>query len=88
MSIQKGVNDRCPISGCTGGSRDKFQMYRHFCLRRSEVKLLIEEDGEMKNKTQPLWDVYKNMNIHQGTKTRSIGNGRRNNEILQNKQEK
>ena len=30
-----------------GGGRDKFGIYRHFCLRHPEADIIIEEDGEL-----------------------------------------
>ena len=30
-----------------GGGRDKFGLYRHFCLRHPEADIIIEEDGEL-----------------------------------------
>ena len=66
-SIQKEVNNRCPIPGCTGGSMDKFRMYTHFCLRYSEAKLIIEEEGEVERCN--LCRMFtENMNRHQKTK--------------------
>ena len=46
VDVRKGKNNRCPVLGCIGSSKDKFGVYRHFCLKHPEAKLIIAEDGE------------------------------------------
>ena len=40
--VKKGVFNACPIEGCEGGGRDKFGMYRHFCLNSIAKKMKRE----------------------------------------------
>ena len=46
-SCRKGKRNLCPVAGCDGGGKDKFCMYRHFCLRHSSLTLVITEDGRL-----------------------------------------
>ena len=47
MTVVKGKANKCPVEVCTGGGRDKFGIYRHFCLRHPEADIIIEEDGRI-----------------------------------------
>ena len=41
VDIKMRASNRCPVPGCTGASRDKFGMYRHFCRKHPEAKIII-----------------------------------------------
>ena len=45
INFVKNKFNKCPITGCTGGGKDKFGMYRHFCGRHPEADIEIMEDG-------------------------------------------
>ena len=49
-------HNKCPVPNCTGESKDKFGMHRHFCLRHVKDKLIIAADGELPR--YPLWGVF------------------------------
>ena len=85
INFWKGKDNKCPIPGCTGGGKDKWGMYRHFCLKHFESNLIIKEDGELPRCN--LCGMYtKDVTAHQKTKTCLKGKKRRECEILQNKQ--
>jgi hypothetical protein len=85
VEVRKDTTNKCPVPGCTGGSKDKFGMYRHFCLRHPEATIVIPEDGEVER--CDLCGMFAmNMGKHQVTSTCKKGRGRRSNEMLQNKQ--
>jgi hypothetical protein len=85
INVEKGVRNKCPVPGCTGGSKDKFGMYRHFCHRHNEAKLIIQDDGEC-DRCQLCGMFAVNMKQHQGTRTCKKARARRNNEQMQDKQ--
>ena len=68
MHIEKAINNRCLVSGYTGGNRGKFRIYRHFCIRHSEAKLIIEVDREV-DRCNLCKMFIKNMSRHQKMKT-------------------
>ena len=85
VEVSRGVHNKCPVPGCTGGSSDKFGMYRHFGLRHPEATINIPEDGEVER--CDLCGMFAlNMFRHQTTSTCKKGRGRRENEKLQEKQ--
>jgi hypothetical protein len=85
LHIVKGVHNNCPVPGCTGGSKDKFGMYRHFCFRHHEAKLTIQDDGECER--CDLCGMFAvNMQQHQKTATCRKARGRRTHEEMQDKQ--
>ena len=47
LKIEKGKNNMCPIPECPATTKDKFGMYRHFCFRHVNAKIIINEDGEL-----------------------------------------
>jgi hypothetical protein len=85
VEIRKGAHNNCPVPGCTGGSRDKFGMYRHFCFRHHEAKLIIRDDGECER--CDLCGMFAvNIQQHQKTSTCRKARGRRTHEEMQDKQ--
>ena len=85
VHVSNNTINKCPVPGCTGGSRDKFGMYRHFCLRHPEATIVIPEDGELQRCN--LCGMFAmDMGRHQKTSTCKKGRGRRGNEMLQDKQ--
>ena len=85
VDIVKGNNNTCPIPGCSGSSKDKFGMYRHFCLRHPEATIFIPQDGRAERcKLCGMFSM--NIEKHQKTKTCSIGRKQREAEKLQNLQ--
>ena len=85
IDIAKGANNNCPIPGCTGTSKDKFGMYRHFCWCHPEAKIIIKDDGEVE-RCNLCGMFLKNVERHQKTKECEIGRRRRKHEKLQNEQ--
>ena len=45
INFKKGTFNECPVANCSGGARDKFGMYRHFCLIHPRADIIIEQDG-------------------------------------------
>ena len=85
VDIEKGKYNNCPIPGCTGGSKDKFGMYRHFCYRHSEATLIIKDDGLLPKCS--LCSMHaKFMTRHKSSTTCKRARVRRNNESMQDKQ--
>lgn len=85
VEVVKGVHNKCPVPECTGGSKDKFGMYRHFCFRHPEATIVVAADGELQRCN--LCGMFAmNMGKHQTTSTCKKGRGRRSNEILQDRQ--
>ena len=87
VDVEKGRHNKCPVPGCTGGSKDKFGMYRHFCFRHQEAKLVIQEDGECE-RCELCGMFSMNVTHHQKTATCRKARGRRTHEVMQDKQAK
>ena len=85
MNIKKGKYNNCPIPGCTGGSYDKFGMYRHFCYRHPDATIVIKGDGLLQ-KCELCKMHTKNVVKHQKTLTCKRARIRRNHEMMQDKQ--
>ena len=85
VKIIRGKRNKCPIPGCPGESKDKFGMYRHFCLKHVETNLIIDGDGQCE-RCNKCGMFAINMAKHQKTVTCEKVQGRRKNEDLQNKQ--
>ena len=45
IHFTKNKFNKCPVSACSGGGKDKFGMYRHFCGRHPDADIEIIEDG-------------------------------------------
>ena len=45
IKFKKNRFNKCPVEGCSGGGKDKFGLYRHFCGRHPGAEIKIEEDG-------------------------------------------
>ena len=43
--VIKGQFNHCPIPGCTGGGKDCFTVYRHFCYRHTDDEIVIDKEG-------------------------------------------
>ena len=87
ISVKRGENNRCPIPGCPGGSKDKFGMYRHFCARHNDATIIIREDARLK-RCELCGMFTANVQKHQTTKTCMNFRRRRENEQKQNNQAK
>lgn len=85
VDIKIGVNNKCPVPRCTGGSRDNFGMYCHFCRKHPEAKIMIKADGEV-SQCKLCGMFLKDVEKHQKTKECTIGRERRECEHLQDKQ--
>lgn len=87
ININKGKHDKCLVPGCTGGSKDKFGMYRHFAYWHPEVKIRKDEDGELQQ--FKLCGMFsKDIEKHQKSKKCENLRKRRVNETNQDRQEK
>ena len=85
VRIVKGKDNRCPIPGCVGGSKDKFGMYRHFAWKHPEKSIIIDDDG--------LLPKCPKCKMHNGNMEKHIESAtcrrlavRRQNEVLQDQQ--
>ena len=77
-SFRKGKRNLCLVAGCDGGGKDKFCMYRHFCLRHSSSTLVITEDGRLPKCNFCGMHVHKEgMEKHVNSKTCQKGRTRR-----------
>ena len=81
IQITRGKLNNCPIPGCTGGSKDKFGMYRHFCLRHVEANLIISGDGQL-DRCSKCGIFAADMEKHTDSATCKKGATRRTNEEM------
>ena len=84
-TLEKGNFTQCPVMGCTGGGKDKFSMYRHFCFKHNSAMLTIQEDGHLP-KCDKCGMHTKNITRHQKTATCKRLQVRRTNEEKQDEQ--
>ena len=83
--IRRGAFNECPVEGCEGGGRDKFGMYRHFCLRHPGADVIIESDGELP-KCEECGMRVRDLDKHMSSGTCRKGRKRRENERKQEMQ--
>ena len=85
MDFEHGKFNQCPVPNCTGGGKDKFGIYRHFCLLHPKDSIVINEDGEL-----PTCNKYgmrtNNMAKHLESYTCKKGTTRRQNKVKQDNQ--
>ena len=86
INFQKGTLNRCPVPNCIGGGRDKFGLYRHFCLIHPQANIMIDEDGILPKCQMCGMRISGNMDQHQNSFTCKRGRMRRQNEIKQDQQ--
>ena len=86
IRFRKGKMNRCPVPNCNGGGKDKFGMYRHFCLLHPEADIVIEEDGILPKCLLCGMRVKGDLAKHQQLFTCKRGASRRANEIKQDRQ--
>ena len=82
----KSQKTDCPVANCSGGSKGKSGMYRHFCLKHVSATLVIAEDGLLPRCPECFMfvrDIFK----HRNSFTCKRGKQRRDNEILEKRQE-
>ena len=85
MVFVKGRFNKCPVDSCTGGGREPFGRYRHFCLIHPDADIIINQDGKIA-KCQLSGIRVVNMNTHINSYTCRKGQERRRNEIRQDRQ--
>lgn len=85
MKVTKGRFNKCPIVGCSGGGKDKYGIYRHFCLRHPTANIQIEGDGILP-KCELCGMRTKNVEKHKKSPTCLKARKRRGNEIRQDLQ--
>ena len=85
VEFVKGKNNKCPVPGCVGSAKDKFGLYRHFCLLHPKADIIIEEDGELE-KCKKCGMRVKNLEKHLDSYTCKKGTSRRDNELMQDRQ--
>ena len=83
--VRKSVYNRCPVAQCSGGGRDKFGVYRHFCFRHPQATIIIDEDGELP-RCERCGMFTKDLEKHRKTSTCKKGMERRQNEKKQDEQ--
>ena len=86
IQFRQGRRNQCPVPNCPGGGKDKFGMYRHFCLLHPEANIVIEEDGILPKCLLCGMRVKGAMSKHQQSFTCKRGASRRANEIKQDRQ--
>ena len=86
MTFRKGKVNKCPVPQCIGGGRDKFGIYRHFCLIHPEANIVIEEDGVLPKCQICGMRVSGDLDKHQNSFTCKLGASRRRNETKQDRQ--
>ena len=47
INFIKGTFNKCPVYNYSGGAKDKFGVYRHFCLIHLQADIVIKQDGEL-----------------------------------------
>ena len=85
LDFLKGKFNPCLVENCTGGAKEKFGMYRHFCLVHPQADILIMEDGKLPKCTKCGMRVV-DMDKHLDSYTCKKGASRRANEIKQDRQ--
>ena len=86
LTFQKGKTNKCPVPQCTGGGRDKFGIYRHFCFMHPRADIVITEDGILPKCSLCGMRVSGDISKHQTSYTCKKGSYRRQNEIKQDQQ--
>ena len=86
LPFRHGRMNKCPVPGCTGGGRDKFGIYRHFCLIHPQATIVIDEDGMLPKCQICGMRVSGDISKHQNSFTCKRGASRRQNEIKQDRQ--
>lgn len=80
MTVAKGQFNKFPIVGCSGGRKDKYGVYKHFCLRHTAANIQIEGDG-----IQPKYELCgmktKNVERHKESTTCLKARRRRANKV-------
>ena len=79
MKVRKGTFNQCPVVNCSGGGRDKFGVYRHFCFRHPQATIIIDEDGELP-RCDECGMFTRDIEKHKGSSTCRKGAERRRNE--------
>ena len=85
LDFKKGMFNKCPVVNCSGGARDKFGMYCHFCLIHPRADIIIEQDGELPKCIKCGMRVA-DLNKHVDSYTCRKGSMRRINEVRQKEQ--
>ena len=85
MDVTRGNFNNCPVPNCTGGGRDKFGIYRHFCLIHPRADIIINDDGELP-KCPKCGMRTSNLEKHLDSYTCKKGTIRRQNKDRQDKQ--
>ena len=87
IGFVKNSFNACPVENCSGGGRDKFGLYRHFCLRHPGATLIIRGDKRL-DKCELCGMQAENMKKHQNSSTCRKARKRRENEVKQDQQKK
>lgn len=85
INFKRGKFNKSPIRGCNGSGMDKFGVYRHFCFRHPNAKVIINEDSEL-DRCGLCGMFTKDVLKHQRSSTYEKGRYRRNNINKQNLQ--
>ena len=85
INFKKGIFNKCPVVNCSGGARDKFGMYRHFCLIHPRADIIIEQDGLLQ-KCNKCGMRVMDINKHIDSYTCKKGASQRINEVRQDNQ--
>ena len=85
MRVLKGKNNACPVEGCSGGGKDNYGLYRHFCLKHPLADIVITGD-EQAEKCELCGMKARNMGRHRNSVTCRKGQERRSFERRQDEQ--
>ena len=85
IDFHRGKFNNCPVPQCTGGGKEKFGIYRHFCLIHPQADIVINEDVELP-KCQKCGMRARDLTKHLDTYTCKRGAARRNHEAKQDQQ--
>ena len=85
IDFKQGQFNKCPVPQCTGGGKEKFGIYCHFCLIHPQADICIREDGKLP-KCNKCGMRVKDLTKHIDSYTCKKGASRRTNEIKQDNQ--
>jgi len=80
-NFTKGIFNNCPVPGCSGGGKDTFAVYRHFCNRHPKADIVISGDRKV-IKCDRCGMMCRNLEKHKETSYCKKDTAQRKNEQL------
>ena len=81
-NFTKGIFNYCPVPGCSGGGKDTFAIYRHFCNRHPKANIVISGDRNVV-KCDSCGMMCRDLEKHKKTNYCKKDTAQRRNERLQ-----